>query len=58
MPLRTEPRGFAGYPTPLNVILLGSAGLALLGAGAFLAFQSGSLVSVRDTVLVAIASCL
>lgn len=55
---RTEHRGPAGYPAPLNVILLSSAGLALLGAGAFLAVQSGPLVSFRDTVLVAIASCL
>ena len=62
MPPRTEGyskgRGVLGYSVPLNVILLAGAGLALLGAGAFLAFQSGPLISFRDTMLVAIAWCL
>jgi hypothetical protein len=48
----------ADYSVPLNVILLASAGLALLGAGALLAFRSGTFVSVGDTMLSVIAWCL
>jgi hypothetical protein len=62
MPLRTEDssqyRGVVGYSAPLNVILLAGAGLALLGAGALLAFDSGTFVSFGDAMLAAIAWCL
>ena len=62
MPLRTEGsseyRRVAGYSAPLNVVLLAISGLALLGAGALLAFRSGTFVSFGDAMLAAVAWCL
>jgi hypothetical protein len=62
MPPRTEDsieyRRGAGYSAPLNVILLAISGLALLGAGALLAFRSGTFVSFGDAMLAAVAWCL
>jgi hypothetical protein len=62
MPPRTEDsieyRRGAGYSAPLNVILLAISGLALLGAGALLAFRSGTFMSFGDAMLAAVAWCL
>jgi hypothetical protein len=51
-------RSVTGRPTLVNVVLLASAGLALIGAGALIAWRSGSFISFGDTVLTAIAWCL
>ena len=43
---------------PLGVVLLGVGGIALVGAGALLAWQRGAMVSVGESVLAAIAWCI
>ena len=62
MSLRTEDSSKhnrpAGYSAPLNVVLLAISGLALLAAGALLAFRSGVFVSFGDAMLARIAWCL
>jgi hypothetical protein len=42
---------------PTSVVLLGGAGLILVGAGALLSWRVGPAVYVKDTVLLALAWC-
>ena len=54
----TGPRSITRYPALVNAVLLAGAGLALIGAGALIAWKSGTFISFGDTVLTAIAWCL
>jgi hypothetical protein len=46
-----------GLSMPLSVKLLAVGGTALVGAGALLAWRHGAMVSLGESVLIAIAWC-